>query len=97
MGESEEMAEADVILKLVWFRGMADGPSVFGDSKEADAFPALGWCWGCGCWGPLQSHHSRMAMPNNPLGIVFSHSYLVRWGRRRPILAELSPFPRDRQ
>jgi len=36
------MAEADVILKLVWFRGMADGPSVFGDGKEADASPALG-------------------------------------------------------
>jgi len=86
------MAEAEVILELVWFRGMVDGPSVSGDGEEADAFPALGWCW-----GPWQRQHSRMAMSNNPAGIVFSHGYLVRCGRRRPVLEELSPLPHARQ
>ena len=31
-----------------------------------------------------------------PLGIGVA-SYLVRWGRRHPALAELSPLPRARQ
>jgi len=86
------MAEAEAILELVWFRGIVDGPPVSGDGKEADAFPALGWCW-----GPRQRQHSSMAMSKNPSGIVFSHGDLVRWGRRRPVLAEFSPLPRARQ